>query len=240
MKSITISQAKLNEILSPPGVPVIDITDLELSKDQVINLSILPALREYYIWFPLTSKTSLNVSGEFSVDFPDEQTYGVADARVTVNRESGGVITSNPFVNERIISSMGSRYRSLRGMDTFELSILDRSRAEATVNLLGTRQISVDEQNRVVTGYSNVGGALTITWAKWSENFSDVPFRRLPQVIKLCQSYVLENLGMIRGQQESNINAELNYQLFLDKARDLREEVMTAFKEYPKVVVLRN
>ena len=67
---MTISDKDYNEILAEIGYPVVRAGDLEYTKEQIEDLFIYPALREFFIWFPKTQQQSVYVSSEFLLLLP--------------------------------------------------------------------------------------------------------------------------------------------------------------------------
>lgn len=240
MADVLIDNSYYNRILRITGFPI--VTKLEISEEDIKNLCIAPALEEYFIWFPIKVVTSYNATTEFSIAFPDDNTYGIVDARVNLSGYRNVEGVSNPLVAELLYNSSSriGKYGTPYDYDFKQARISAQMEQQATVNLIGTKKIRVDEVNRVVTGYTNVGGELIITWAKFSNDFDDVSFRRRREVIKLCQANVLEYIGMLRGQISDDTGTEFNYDMLLDKADTFREDVMTKWGEMTKPVVIRS
>jgi len=238
---MTISDSDYQEILSEIGFPVVSLETLEFSKEHIEDNFIFPAMREYFTWFPLKAVESVHISGNFSLDFPDEFTYGVVDARIATGM--AGVRSDSPFLNEVLIKqrtgSMGM-YGTPYDYGMMDASYMERSYKQAQMNYQRVKRLDIDENNRVVTGYSNITGELVITWAKFSDDFSSVPFRRKTEVINLAKSNVLRGFAMLRGQFNSDINVEFNADVFERRAEDLYEKTMNKWKRLTKVAISRN
>jgi hypothetical protein len=238
---IDIDEQYINEILRPVGYPVLtlDDDDFELSEEDIKTLCVLPAMREYFRWFPLIEEANYTISGEFSVDFPDSFVFGVTDARL--NRlPRGGSTTNNPFVNERFFSqSRAGAYGTKNDYDLTIARIYERYEKQSFVNVNSAFAVRLDQNNRRLHGYTTISGEMLVTWARWDNQFSKIPYNKLDEVIKLSQSYLLETLGMIRGQMNQGLDVDYNYQLFLDKAETLKEEILSNWKAHTKPIVLR-
>lgn len=240
MPEIVISPEHFNRVLKPIGYPLITDKDIEFTAESVKDLAIWPAMEEYYIWFPIKEITSQRVDTNFSIPFPDDATYGVIDARINVSGYTGISKTASPFQNELLYKhSTNGKYNTVYDYGFDEVRIAELMKVQANSNFQGTKRIDVNIANRTVEGFSNVGGELLITWAKYSTSFNDIPFKRVRDVIKLAQANLMEMVGMLRGQQNNNTNVEFDYEMFIDKAETYREEVLEKFKQFSKVAVLR-
>ncbi len=238
---MTISENDYQEILAELGYPIVAEDELEFSPEQIKSYFIFPALREFFTWFPIKETDSQKVSGFFSIPFPDEFTYGVSDVRVATGHSLGR--TDSPFMNEVLLKEKrgsmnmyGTRYDY--GMK--EASYLDRSLKQAQTNYSRVKRLDVDEYEKKVSGYSNIEGELIVVWAKYSDNFSDVPMRRKSEVINLAKSKVLKGFAMVRGQFNSDINVEFNSDVFDRRADDLEEKTLNKWKSMTKVSIIRN
>ena len=97
------------------------------------------------------------------------------------------------------------------------------------------------DNKRTITGFTNTLGTLEITWASWSNDWSEaVPFTMEGDVITLAQAYVLDYFGRLRSQDNiPDLPAELNSDSMIERAKDLKEEVMTKWKAFAKPVIIR-
>ncbi len=229
---MTISDNDYQEILSELGYPVVPLDDLEFNRPHIENNFIFPAMREYFTWFPLKETQSIHISGNFSIDFPDDFTYGVIDARVATGM--AGARTDSPFLNEIIIrqksSSMGM-YGTPYDYGMTEASYMERSMKQAQMNYQRVKRLDVDEGAKKISGYSNITGELIVVWAKFSDNFSDIAFRRKTEVMNLAKANVLRGFAMLRGQFQSDINVDFNTDVFERRAEDLTSKTMDKWKE---------
>lgn len=239
---MTISDSDYQEILSELGFPVVSQDILEFSRDHIEDVFIFPAMREYFSWFPLKLVQSVRITGDFTLDFPDEFTYGVIDARISTGGE--GAASGSPFLNEIMIKQRsgygGGMYGTPYDYGFTEARYMERSLQQAQMNTQRVKRLDIDEGNRTVTGYSNVSGELIITWAKYSDDFATIPFRRKTEVINLAKANVLRGFAMLRGQFSSDINVDFNADVFSRRADELYEKTMNKWKRMTKVVISRN
>ena len=238
---INISVPDYNRILSAVGYPVVTESDLELSKADIEQNIIEPCVRQYYSWFPLKNIQSYMISAaEFKFKFPNDNVFGVLDARLNPYNTDYGR-SSSPFLNainyhQGEVRKYGTRYDY--GMT--EANISKRAWDIAQASYLRALRVEVDQNNREVRGFSNDVGEVIITWAETSDDFSKIPWNRKEEVINLCQANLLRLLSMIRGQISTGTgDVEFNTQLLDDRADKLEEKVMNKWKAMSKVVVMR-
>lgn len=239
---MTISEREYIEIISELGYPAVREEDLEFPRDHIRENFIFPALREFFIWFPKTQVESVFVSSEFSIDFPDEFTYGIADARINTS-VSGEGKTGSPFIDSLMIrqATGGVRaYGTPYDYGIAESKFLERAYSKASMNTMRVKRLDVDTVNKKLNGFTNINGELIITWAKYSENFDDVPFTRKSDVINLAKSQVLRGFASLRGQLSSDVGVEFNTSDMIARADELEGKVMDKWKAISKVTIIRS
>lgn len=240
MTGITISDAYFSEITLPLGVPVLDVSDFELSKDEMKTLAILPAVRQYYTWFPLKEESDYAVGTSIQVPFPDDETFGAVDIRLNTAAYGAQGTTKNPFVDEVNFRPGGrGQYGTPYDYNMFQSDVYDKMERQAVINKNKAFKVRINEAARTVTGFTNATGVLTIVWAKYSNDFANIPYNRVQEVIWLSQANLLRTLGMIRGQLDADTGADFNYDLFIKRADELEEKVMDKWKNFTKPVILR-
>jgi len=233
---MNISEFDLKEIASAVGYPAVPLELLELSEDAIKNYSIMPTLRLYYRAFPIVERQALYVTGEFGVPFPDEWVFGVKDARISVAGRTGVKATMNPFINATFIRSSNTKYST--DYRDYNSSLIEMVGAKTAIDTFSAKKIHVDAQNREVTGYSNSQGELIIEWAKYSDDFEDIPFIQKSEVIAVCQGALCEHLNIIRGQAMANQGVDFNDNVFAQKI-DRANEIKDKWLNRTKVVILR-
>ena len=249
--SVIIPQEELNLLLLELGVPFIHIDELEYNQDQILDTMVLPAMKEYFKWFPITVRQVYPLTNTFfNVPIP-QNAFGVSSAYVNptyLNNASA----SNPFTyfNELAYggypgaqaptANINSRRR--RGFpDTQAMStiILERAARAGVTNYAKRQRVAVHIQQGCITGYSNQVGALEVTWNYSSNQWGDIPYARQTEVRKLAKAYILRGFGLLRLQGNSDVAGTLKYQEFLTRADKLEEEAMTFFKENTKASIVR-
>lgn len=243
--ALTIPDNIYNRIMTCVGFPIISEDDLGVPKEFIVDNLITPAVQMYYKFFPIRERQLVAIGMQFSIDFPDDLTIGVLDARLNSNMLGAAITpTQNPLINDMnisVVSQGGARgmwgthndygYSQVRiGKSMERQSIIENTR---------TFRFSVDENNRKVDGFSNIAGWVQITWAKMSEDWAKVSFRRQEEVIDLAKSYVLQYFGELRNQASSQLPTEMTGEGFLDRASTLRESIETKWSEFTKVTIQR-
>jgi hypothetical protein len=241
--SITIDEKYINEILSVAGYPVVTLEDFEIKeKSDLIDLVIRPALREYYSFFPIILPLTYDISSsDFNIDFPTNETFDVIDARVNTLGSTYARPVGNPLVDARYWWPSRNSYGSGRyDYNTFNAYFKEKNALQSVIDTTKAIRIDVDQVNRKAYGYCNTFGKLNITWATYSNDFNAIPMIRMKEVLDLCKGYFLEKLVMIRGQQAGGLPVNFNYQLLLEKSKDLIDKTTKAWENYPKICILKS
>lgn len=241
--NVNISEQEYNEIIAEMGAIAFGESELPYTEDQIKSYAIYPALREYFSYFPIQKRTGVTVTGEFSVPFPDENTFGIVDARLNTSYSTGKK-SDSPFINSLLYSSKRGSYgagmygtQNDYGMDVAQHYL--RSETRASIDTNKAFYVNVNAAEKQVEGYTNITGELVVTWAKFIPDMDSVEFVRKKDVIKLSKAYFYRMLYMLFGLQEDNIDVSFNYALLEDRANDLEEEILTKWREHSKIVILR-
>lgn len=242
-ETIVIDKSYIQEILSIVGYPVLDTDndDFELSEEQIKTLIIKPALREYFKFFPITQEAYYDVYNTFAIDFADSLTFGAVDVRFNTQGMFFLNPTGNPMVDARFW--WGSNYNPY-GNATYDYDLRyaymkERVTNQSMIDSTKAARFIVNQNSRRVEGYSNTPGKLNIIWAKYSNDFNAVPFARINEVLDLCKANLLERLVMMRGQLISGLPNSFNISLFETKAKELKGEVFETWKNFTKVIILK-
>jgi hypothetical protein len=244
--AITIDDTTLRRIKSKLAYPLLD--EGVLDDEELKIYSVKPALDEYFRWFPKQERLQQDVSGSFTVDFPDTYTYGIVDARLSpVTNGNINSITGNRILDIVTVNRYGGRYSYSDGIygTRFHFSGINRAREverqlrNMELGKTDNSRVIVIPEERKVGGYTSESATLSIIWAKWSEDFTDVRFERKEEVIELAQAYMLQHMSDVVGLiSNPNIDLDIDAGELQSKAEDLREKVLESWKEFPKVVVL--
>ena len=243
MAILSIPDNIYERILTCIGYPIISESDMGLTKDQILDLLILPPLKNiYYKWFPILERSDYSTSASFEIDFPDEQTFGVVDIRLVWQGVGGAGRTGNPLLDQfniRIKGQTRNKWNTGNDYGYTQVYYAEQAYSRARIQNVKALKQWVDYTNRKVKGYTNAIGKISITWAKWANDWSGVQFKFEEDVIKLCQSYVLGYFGRLLNQGTGDLPTELTGDDMISRSEDLEEQIIEKFKQYSKVVILR-
>lgn len=241
--SLIINQSNYHRILSCIGYPIVSVSDLGLTDDQIKDLFVLPVLREnYFVFFPKKNRQQYSISSSIDIDFPSTETIGVIDARLNAYPNEGATKTANPLINQLNITGRGrsqKKWGTKYDYGFTSVKIMERMETESTIQSDKAFKVYVDRENSKLVGYTNVYGELSVTWAYYSNVWEDIEQRFNEDAIKLAQARILEYFGMLREQSVGDLPEELGGTEFLSKAEDYRNSVMEKWQKYSKVVILR-
>ena len=120
-----------------------------------------------------------------------------------------------------------------RQMTSFKKQAIASRANEATLD------IRVDEVNRKVTLFTNISGKANVTWAKSSENFDNIKYVYINDVIKLAQSYLKEHLADTTGIITKNLEVDIDSDKLKSEALEMRREIMEKWAEIPSIHIIR-
>jgi hypothetical protein len=243
---IIISNTNLNLIKSKLAYPLAD--DLLLDDDGIKTYCVYPALLEYFRKFPIKVEYTENIASTTTstIDFPDDLTFGATDARVN-DKFSTTTTSSSSFwelVNyQRYNTGFNKRKYGIEGYNPSGLkqaNFTSYQAHQAETKYHQIIRVRVDTDTREVTVYSNISGLIYIEWAKYSLNFSKVKFQQTMNVIKLCQSYLLNHMADTANiVSDSGLDININADELKTKAEELRDEVTTEWEQYTDIVLIR-
>lgn len=242
--TITISADHLQEILTETTFPIISFAEFPYTEEQVKNVFIWKAMREYYKWFPLEDIQEVVIGNQFDIAFPDAETFNVKDCKLVTNAVSTGVPTGNPFSDNAQIMSINApksnRYGTGNNYNQHLSYHNKRAEYEGLKNSFNAFRFYVDHNTKSVKGYSNLAQArLNITWAKYSTDYNSIRFDRVEEVNKLSASEILRALGSLYQFQSTELENEMNADYMIERSEQLREEVLTSWKAKTKAVLMR-
>ena len=250
---VIIDPTDLEQILLPLGVPFINISELEFTEDQILNNMILPAMKQFYKWFPIIEMGIYPLQNyRFEIDVP---AWAQTCVRAYINPYGpvSGNNVGSPFAYwaEQVVSmpTMGGGaspgfnshrrpgYSNTLNTGTY---ILERAVRQGVINYATRTRIKTYIQQGKLKGHTNKFGMLEVEWGCFSNQWSDIPFNRLDEVRELCQAYVLRAFGMLRMQSRADIAGGLDYQQFLTRADTLEQKIVTLWQESSKASIVRS
>lgn len=249
--TIAITEDDLNEILNEFALPTLDIADLPFGdtetevKDYIKSRLIWPAMREYYRCWPLVQFEQYSVDTSFSIDFPSDEVFNIVDIKLNTNTPSTGVPIGEPFIDGSSVFSTNYRFSQQYGTPYsygMERTYHDR-RAEYNALKIsqGAFRQNVDVNARTLTGYTNVPGRITVGWAKYSFDFSKIPFEKKEDVFKLARANIFRAWGnQLSFQSNLGLVNALDPSFMIDRADELHDQVIERWNAITKVVIQRN
>lgn len=243
--SITITDNDLDLIKLVLAFPSVD--NVILTDDQIKSLCVWPAMIEYFTRFPIkvTEDYSITTGNETEVDFPDNVTYGCCDVRI-VDKDSTTGGSSSSFWDLWAYQQQSSSIRysgqyGIRGYNPSGLRQITSLRRNemATESNRGTVKYRIDEVNRKIYIYTSIGGVINITWAKWSNDFSDIKFVYHQDAIKLAQANLLAQFAATTQIVDAGGDVTINYGEISSLANQYRSEVIEKWEQIPSIIALR-
>ena len=248
--AITITDQYLNQIKKILAFPSID--ELLLPDVDIKEYAIFPAMQDYFIKFPIVDRKQYMTGGssEMIIDFPDEYTFGVTDARVT----DVGIITGTgqsfwdlayfQQLNGGALQGGGAGAYGIKGYNPSSLiQTRDTQRAayKSFQNTYMTVRYTIDEENRKAMIYSSTTGYINITWAKYSDNFDAVKRPRKFDVVKLAQAYLLDHFAdTFSVLSDSALDMSINIEALKSRSQELKTEVRELWNSFPDIIALHS
>lgn len=244
--SIQISQNYLDLIKSSLAFPAVN--KLVLADDQIKEFCISRAMRDYFIKFPKKDVYAIPMQDQYEVDFPDDYTFGVLDAKIVDVGMIGG--TGSGFWEIVFFQQVGgtTTMRNSAGAygvkgynpnSALQQRDFQRQATKSYQNQHQTVKFRVDQVNKKLIAYTSIQGTLNITWAKYSDNFDDIKYTRINDVVDLSQSYLLEHFANTVGLiEDTSLEASVNVDAIRDLAKEKKENVMERWNETPDVTLL--
>jgi hypothetical protein len=244
MADLIIEQKDFDFILSRIGYPFVQESDLEINFEQIKDFCIMPALLEYFKWFPILVDYNARISGSINIPFPDEMTYSATNIRINTGR-NGQSYTANPLINSSFIRPAqsgvgGGIYGKNLTYGLENVYHTERIAGQSSIDMYKSSKFTIDEQKRAVVGFTNVSGTMEIVWCKYSNDFNAVPFMQKKNVEDLASAYLLEYFGHLRLQSEQpDLPVSFDGTIFVERAEKLRDKVIMTWEEFPKICIIR-
>lgn len=232
---------QVKKVMAYPTCPNIILTD-----DEIKDLCIRQAMQEYYVKFPIKERYSQRISEYVAIDFPDEETYGVLDARVTDKLTSEGSKSSFwDILRYKHLTGLNNRGRTGQYNTSYNFNGLsqtwyDKKQALDTVQNQMTTSYNVNYQTRQLECYSSADADITITWAKFSNDFATVRYAYQYDVITLSQGYLMEHLANTAGfVADGNLDKNVDIDAFRTQSEAKLEKIHDKWLEIPDIILVR-
>lgn len=261
---VTISDEEYATIMQIVGYPYVPEDELEYTREEVLRLAVLPALKSYYKVFPIISEEVKNVgAGQFtSIKFP-EGAYG------GMYWVGTGVGSGAPYMNAFGYAATEGMY-SYTGYSGTKFGRGIQYRGKAVPGYTGTYGTSTnrwgDMANNFVLynsvknligrdrftrirhddgfyleGYATNGTALNITWLKVSTNWADVAYEDYDDVLTLAQANVGLLFSRLEGRIRSDSNVPFDAATLKSDCTSMRDKVLQAWSQnsYNKIYTVK-
>jgi len=243
--TITIEDKWMNQIKTIIGYP--KITQLILTDTEIKDLCIEPALREYFKKFPKRDVYEQWTSRDtvYTLAFPDAYTFGVLDARIT-DRRTATVGSQSSFWELIKFQQFGGSNITLYGVKGFNPNGLRQANLTQFQGLNAYRKtyktefLDISTEDRELRWYTNQEGTIQIEWAKWSNDFADVKYQQIKNVIKLAQSYVLRQASdMVGIMEDTGLEIAMKPDVMITRAEKLEADVFEEWNEITDIVMIK-
>jgi hypothetical protein len=230
---VAVPQSIVKRITASLGTPILDLADDLLIDDEMIKeLFIRPAMQLYFTYWPKLLKEEYAISQSTSIPFPNDNVYGIAQARVAMMQNANSWSRS-PFINEVLrkqVSSYGG-YGVQPGTRrdpyiTAGTLIKEQTESLSYISLRRAGAFTVNNKERRLEGFSNVAGILIVSWAQYFWDWDEIKFEHVEDVIECCKMYALRYVGGIRSQSDPNTGVTLDGSSFLEEANRLEEKII--------------
>lgn len=235
-----------------------------LDEDQIKEICLFPALEEYFIHFPKKEYTQKEIAvGANEIPWPDDDTFGVSDARLVDKSTGNSMQGSSSFIDLVRYNSIGgggitalygnrSRYggnRASYGMmksprfapEGLQYQFITNRLMQNSITEIGTFKVMVDYDRRVVLAAPTTNCSVAITWAKMSRDFSDVRVTQRLHTLKLAGANYLEYIADVGAlMDDTTAEKKIDAQALKDRAEKLRTEVMDLWNKLPHPVLFRS
>ena len=249
---VTISDDDLNMILIDLGVPFINLEELEFTRDEITNYMILPAMREFFKFYPIITVGYYPLAdNNFQIAIPN---WAFTAGRAYINPGYPlSNVQGNPLARyfDEVLMSISprgafstpnlnsSRRQGFVDTQSYATYILERAARQGIINY-GTRtRIRIFIQQGYLKGYSTKRGILEVEWNSMSNDWGNIPFNRQTEVRDLAKAYVLRAFGMLRSQAKSDVPGTLDYTSFIERSKELEEFIITTWRESTKATLVR-
>jgi len=237
----------IKRIMMELGFPIINFEDLGITETDALELFIFPAMQCYFSYNPKQSKTSHRITGKVEIPFPNENVFGVLQARVAPNGNSEqisgiGSMQFNPFRPQRSLVNGGRGNKMNPYENPYyrpEVLLSEKMAQTSYISLSKAGNMDIDRDARVLRGFSSYSGELIVTWAECSADWKDVRFEHEGDVVNLAKANALRYFGMLNSQADPNTGVQMNSDQFLSRANEIEEKVLEKWQGRTKPLVMR-
>lgn len=243
---ISVPPSVMREIKKVLVYPLCD--EVLLNESNIKSLCIFPAMRKYFVKFPIRETQLITLSGNNIVDipFPDLYTYFIfsamqGDRNISmtggVGRQSFGQSVSKRY---NVSHEMRRGNYGIRGFNPSGLSEANELMRMAQQSRQNYLTYKVFINRRMVRLFAEGCSTAQIEWAKFSTNFSDIDFGLHEDVITLSQANLLYHYVDTNNIVEDNTtDIDIGVSNILSRAEDLESKVLDRWNEWQDAIILR-
>lgn len=245
---VIIHERYLNQVKKVLAFPSVDT--LLLSNEQIKEYAVWPAMQRYFRKFPIITEATQSINGEAYINFPNAYTFGVVDARIVDIGLVGGVggsfwdVLAFQSYNNSYIASKTSGAYGKKGYNPSGLIYqrdVQRQTLKSQQNMYTTLKTRVDYSNRRLIAYSSITGTLNIAWASYSNDFSDVKYEYLDDVIKLSQAELMLHLANTSAiLTDSALEVSINIDYLNSNAKEIISEITEKWNQIGEIILLHS
>lgn len=253
---VQLTDEDYEEIMTCLGVPFIEDEALEYSREQVINLAIKPALKEFFKWCPKTRSQVLSCTSNVqNVPMPSDA-YTVVGLSFQQDGASGNTINNpllwslmaGPYLGVGTASMTGTyygKYPAKTNTGGANNLLLSRAATQGYINYQRRMHYEgpYEDADGTITGtvggkyitiYCNILGTFNVWWGIQTLNLADVEFAQRDNVIKLCQAKVMLLFGNLRRQSKTDIPGQVDYKYLIEEGKTTWDDTVKELKALVK------
>jgi hypothetical protein len=257
--TLTINDSTYNQILTAIGFPVVDQDTINylLTKDQIKDYVIKPALVEFSTYFPQRQEISIPVSGTngvayYNTDISDKafSMYYYKFSPASTTTGNGGIMNqgsfyANPFYSASQVLSIGgagsaSGYGTPypRGREQILYQQKFYQKSIETANRV--YYAKWDDQNRRLEIKSSLTGSFEIILALINTDVEDIEYNRRQSFIRYCKGALKLQFAEILGLSQTDLPVSIETSDLKDDGKELMEKELEYWREASLFPVMRS
>jgi hypothetical protein len=254
--TLSIDDFTFNQIFSAVGYPVVDETTFEhlLTKEQIKDLVIKPALVEFCTFFPQKQQFNVTVTGTgseqyYNTDISDYAfalfSYKFSPASTTISNGSlmsQGGFYANPFYSASQVISIGgggtiNRYGTPFPFGAEQNIYQQRFYQKSVETMNKVYYTKWDDVNKRVILKSSLAGSFEVTLALIQPNVEEIDYRRRSSFIRYCQGKL--KLANILGLSQTDLPVQIESADLRDDGKDLIDKELEYWRQASAFPIMR-
>jgi hypothetical protein len=256
--TLTINDTTYNQILTAIGFPVVDQETINpfLTKENIKEYVIKPALVEFSTYFPQRQEISIPVSGTngvayYNTDISDRafSMYYYKFSPASTTTGNGGIMSQgsfylNPFFSASQVLSIGgpgatSRYGTPNSYGS-EFNLYQQRFFNRSIESMNKVYYAKwDDQNRRLEIKSSLTGSFEITLALMNTDVEDIEYNRRQSFIRYCKGALKLQLVEILGLSQTDLPVSIETSDLKDDGKELIEKELEYWREASVFPIMR-